>query len=120
MTIMKLKHSQGVDQPQQCCWDKPRLLRELRFILSTVLLAVTLFLAPGCDDDDDDGNDTRVDLQLVADGMASPIGLVAAPDNTNRLFVIDQAGKVWIIDASGTRLPTPFIDVTSMMVTLNP
>lgn len=101
---------------------KPRILQDKRrFIFATVLLAATLFLAPGCDDNDDGGNNNpKMDLQLIADGFASPIGLVSAPDNTNRLFVIDQVGKVWIIDAAGNKLTTPFIDVTSMMVALSP
>lgn len=90
-----------------------------RFILAITFLASSLLFLQSCDPDDDD-NDTRVDLQLVADGLASPIGLVAAPDNTGRLFVIDQVGKVWIIDASGNKLSTPFIDVTSLMVSLSP
>lgn len=60
-----------------------------------------------------------VDAEMVADGMISPIGLVAFPDQSGRLAVIDQAGKIWIISASGDRLPTPYMDVTSRMVTLN-
>jgi glucose/arabinose dehydrogenase len=50
----------------------------------------------------------------------SPIGTVSAPDNTKRLFVIDQIGKVWIIDKSGNKISTPFIDLTNRLVTLNP
>ncbi len=61
-----------------------------------------------------------VDLQLVADNMVSPIGLVAVPDESKRLFVIDQIGKVWIIDETGTKLNTPFLDVSSLMVSLSP
>jgi glucose/arabinose dehydrogenase len=61
-----------------------------------------------------------VDLQLVSDNFTSPIGVVAVPDASNRLFVIDQAGKIWIIGANGARLSTPFIDVTSRLVTLSP
>lgn len=61
-----------------------------------------------------------VDIQLVADNFVSPIGLVAVPDNSKRLFVIDQIGKIWIINASGNKLATPFLDVTSKMVTLSP
>jgi hypothetical protein len=61
-----------------------------------------------------------VDLRLVADNFTSPIGVVAVPDASNRLFVIDQAGKIWIIGANGTRLSTPFIDVTSRLATLSP
>lgn len=109
---MKMKENPGVGN--SCIMQG-----KIRKVLATVLLAATLFFAPGCDDDDGGNNNTRMDLQLVADGFASPIGLVSAPDNTNRLFVIDQVGKVWIIDASGNKLTTPFIDVTSMLVTLN-
>jgi len=60
------------------------------------------------------------DLQLVASNFVSPIGLVAIPDNSKRLAVIDQIGKIWIIDAEGHTMATPFMDVTSKLVTLNP
>jgi glucose/arabinose dehydrogenase len=60
----------------------------------------------------------KVDMQLVADGFVSPIGVVASPDNTGRLFVIDQVGKIWIIDQTGNKLSTPFMDVSSTMVPL--
>src|SRR5207249_858518 len=56
----------------------------------------------------------------IADNFTSPVGLVAVPDNSKRLFVIDQIGKIWVIDAVGNKLPTPFLDVTSKMVTLSP
>lgn len=81
-----------------------------------------LFIIQACkkDNSGDMNIPQNVDLELVADNLVSPIGVVASPDNTGRLFVIDQAGKVWIIDASGTKLTTPFIDVTSRMVTLSP
>src|SRR5688572_16643212 len=61
-----------------------------------------------------------VDLQLVEDGFVSPIGLVPIPDNTGRMVVIDQIGRLWVLDADGDKLPTPFIDLTSRMVTLSP
>ena len=77
-----------------------------------------LFTLPACSEDDVD--DVELDLQLVADGFTSPIGLVSVPDNSNRLFVIDQAGKIWIIDGQGMVLPQPFLDITSEMVSLSP
>src|SRR6187402_859243 len=61
-----------------------------------------------------------VDLQLVEDGFVSPIGVVPIPDNTGRLVVIDQIGRLWVLDASGNKMSTPFIDLTSRMVTLSP
>ncbi len=89
---------------------------QVKLLCCLFLLAGVL---TGCDKDDDD-TVTRLDLELVAGGFVSPIGALSAPDNTGRLFVIDQAGKIWIIDSTGSTMPTPFIDVTSMMVTLNP
>ncbi len=61
-----------------------------------------------------------VDIQLVADGLTSPIGVVAAPGDSKRLFVIDQSGKIFIIEKNGAMLPTPFLDITSKMIPLNP
>lgn len=60
-----------------------------------------------------------VTLELIADNLVSPLGVVAAPDHTKRLFIIDQIGKIWIVDKDGNKLPAPFMDVSSMMVTLN-
>src|SRR5215467_8354620 len=62
----------------------------------------------------------NVDLKQIADGFVSPIGVVAVPDNTGRLFVIDQIGKIWIIDSAGNKMTTPFFDVSSVIVPLNP
>lgn len=89
----------------------------LRF--TAILLIVMSFLS--CKKNDrDDINKTRVDLQQIADGMVSPLGVVASPDDTKRLFVIDQVGKIWVIDADGNRLATPLIDLTPVLVALNP
>ena len=62
----------------------------------------------------------EVDLQLVANNFVSPVALAEAPDNSHRLFVVDQVGKIWIIDANGNTMPQPFIDVSSKLVTLMP
>jgi glucose/arabinose dehydrogenase len=65
------------------------------------------------------GNTKPVKLELVADDMVSPLGLVAVPDDSKRLFVIDQIGKVWTIDKMGSKLDQPFLDVMDRMVDLN-
>lgn len=59
------------------------------------------------------------DLKMVADNLVSPIAVDAPPDDSKRLFVVDQVGKIWVIDANGTRSGTPFLDISSKMVTLN-
>lgn len=93
-----------------------------------ILLILFILLIPclsGCSDDDDnftpkEEKTQSIDLELIADNMVSPIGLVPSPDDTGRLFVIDQIGKVWIIDNTNTRLAEPFMDVSSLMVELTP
>jgi len=57
-----------------------------------------------------------VDIQLVADNFTSPIGLVPSPDKSGRLFVIDQVGKIWVVDKQGNKLSTPFLDITGKLV----
>ncbi len=60
------------------------------------------------------------DLKLIADNLVSPITVSGSPDQTKRLFIVDQVGKIWIVGADGNRLPDPFMDVTSKMVSLSP
>lgn len=85
------------------------------------LLLAGGFLFQSCNLDDDDNANVVlvVDKLLIADNMVSPIGLVAVPDESRRLFVIDQIGKIWIIDGSGSKLEVPFIDISSKMISLN-
>ncbi|GEO05909.1 glucose dehydrogenase [Adhaeribacter aerolatus] len=61
-----------------------------------------------------------VDLAPIATNLVSPLGVEEAPDGSNRLFILDQIGKIWIVNAADNQLTTPFLDVTSKMVTLNP
>jgi glucose/arabinose dehydrogenase len=81
------------------------------------LLISLIFLFPACKKDREPD---RMDLQLIAENLVSPIGVVAAPDDNKRLFIIDQTGKIRIHDEKDGLLPGPFLDLTSRMVTLNP
>jgi glucose/arabinose dehydrogenase len=85
----------------------------------TVALFTVLFVLPGCRKDDEEPH-SAVDTKVIADNLVSPLGLVEAPDYSHRLFIHDQVGKIWIVDDYGTKLPIPFLDVTSKMVPLNP
>ena len=48
----------------------------------------------------------------VAEGFVSPTSLVAPEDGTNRLFVTDQVGKIYVIDGKGNRLEEPLLDLS--------
>lgn len=62
--------------------------------------------------------DTIANLHLVADNLAAPLTLSEAPDNTKRLFIVDQVGKIWIIYPDSSKPPAVFIDIASKMVSL--
>lgn len=52
-----------------------------------------------------------IELETVASGLTAPVYLTHAGDGTDRLFVVDQPGKIWLIE-NGQLLSTPFLDVT--------
>src|SRR3954468_12080512 len=60
------------------------------------------------------------DLKLVGDNFVSPLSAVDANDGTGRLFVVDQIGKIWIINSDGTKQSHPFLNISSKLVTLVP
>ncbi len=61
----------------------------------------------------------KVKLQLVTDQVQSPVALAVPGDGSNRQFIVQKEGKVWVVQ-NGKLLPAPFIDVSSHMVKVNP
>jgi glucose/arabinose dehydrogenase len=61
--------------------------------------------------------DITLELQTVADGMASPLGMAVPDDGSGRMFVYDQDGGVYVV-VGNTRLATPLLDVNSRLVQL--
>lgn len=59
-----------------------------------------------------------ISLTLVAEGFTAPVRVVAAPDESGRLFVVDQAGQIWVIASDGTLLLEPFLDIADRLVEL--
>ena len=60
-----------------------------------------------------------IELETVASGLTSPVLVTNAADGSGRLFIVDQVGLIRIVD-NGNLLPTPFLDVTSEIVAVNP
>src|SRR3954462_374985 len=52
-----------------------------------------------------------IGVQLVASGFEQPL-LVTAPPGDPRLFVVDQPGRIFIVN-DGKRLEMPFLDIRS-------
>jgi glucose/arabinose dehydrogenase len=62
----------------------------------------------------------EIGLELVAQNFTSPMMVTSPDDGTGRLFVVDQIGVVKIVDANGTTLPEPFLDLRGNLANLSP
>ena len=54
-------------------------------------------------------------LEFVAGGFSSPVAIRHAGDGSGRLFIVEQGGLIRIVD-DGSVLPTPFLDLQSLVV----
>ena len=57
----------------------------------------------------------EIRLTLIAEGFASPVSGTHAPNDSTRLFVVDQSGTIESIDLS-TGQVTPFLDVSNRVI----
>ena len=60
-----------------------------------------------------------VSLKLVAEGLTAPVTLAPAPDNSGRLFIVDQIGQIRILGPDGKLKPEPFLDVRQSLVPID-
>jgi glucose/arabinose dehydrogenase len=54
-------------------------------------------------------------LELVKSGFSSPVYLTSPPGDTARLFVVEQTGRIQVVQ-HGQLLPTAFLDIHSQLV----
>lgn len=55
-----------------------------------------------------------IDLEIIATGFNNPVNIKNAGDS--RLFVLEQAGLIQIINSDGSRNPTPFLNINSIVI----
>ena len=88
------------------------------FIFIIALLMSVILLAGGDDTavsaqtqhpQSSDG-DPAIVANSIASGFSSPVAIANAGDN--RLFIVEQSGIIRIIDANGSTLSTPFLNIT--------
>ncbi len=99
-----------------------------RFSLSVFVLLLTMMLATGvlAQGDEEEPVTTRsappdplgVVFTVVADGFDRPLYLTHAGDGSGRLFVVEQSGRIWIMQ-DGERLAEPFADLSSVVTPIN-
>lgn len=100
-------------------------LYSLRIKIFSVFSVLVIFAGlNACDlnGDGDDGVDGvfdgRVALQEVATELTSPVSLKESPDETGRLFIVDQTGIIYIMK-NGSLQEEPFLDIQNKLVSLN-
>ncbi len=57
----------------------------------------------------------RIALVPRFSGLAAPLGVTHAGDNTGKLYVMEQGGRIRIVD-NGALLPAPFLDISTRVV----
>ena len=86
---------------------------------STIIFSLVFFLILPTAYADIPKGDITVRLVPVAARLVSPVHLTHAGDGSGRLFIVDQVGQIRIVK-DGSLLPTPFLDLTSVIVPLSP
>ncbi len=59
-------------------------------------------------------NVAQVTLVQFSTGFTSPVDLANAGDS--RVFVVEQAGRIFIVDSNGVRKTTPFLDIRTRVL----
>jgi len=57
----------------------------------------------------------RVAVEPVVSGLDSPVFVTAAGDGSGRLFVVEQGGRIRIVE-DGRLLPAPFLDISGRVL----
>lgn len=94
--------------------------RRLRYLALAVLVVagVLAILASGRSSDGGGGGSPTVtptvtlSLTPFASGLTSPVGVYNAGPGDDRLFVIELAGTIRIVQSSGAVVATPFLDIS--------
>src|SRR5688572_24397485 len=87
------------------------------FILSMIIASLSLIVPTLAQEESETHN---VGVELVADGLTAPVAMAYPNDSSGRLFIVDLTGKIHIVSPDGQMLPDPFLDLSGLIVPLNP
>src|SRR5690606_2023904 len=70
--------------------------------------SITVDIAPQCST-----SNPEIEIETTGEGFLQPIDLAHGGDA--RLFVAEQGGKIWFLDADGNTSPRPFLDLETVI-----
>ncbi|HEY7738344.1 MAG TPA: PQQ-dependent sugar dehydrogenase [Candidatus Limnocylindria bacterium] len=62
---------------------------------------------------------TAVALEAAAIGFSTPTAIANAGDGSNRLFVVERGGLIRVVSPNGVVSPTPFLDLSTIVISNN-
>jgi glucose/arabinose dehydrogenase len=65
------------------------------------------------------GAELAIDLEPVASGFHAPLFVTAAGDGSGDRYVVEQAGRIWRVDATGRVDPAPMLDISGRVLDHN-
>jgi glucose/arabinose dehydrogenase/uncharacterized protein (DUF433 family) len=78
-------------------------------MLKSVLVGAALLAASGSI-----AHAQQMTTQLYMSGLSNPVFATHAGDGSGRLFVLEQAGRIRVIDSNGNLQNTPFLDIDAI------
>jgi glucose/arabinose dehydrogenase len=60
---------------------------------------------------------SKFTLTEIAGGFRRPVFVTGAKDGTNRLFIVEQRGKIYVLESNFQMHDTPFLDVSGLIST---
>ena len=91
----------------------------VRFMIAGFTVLLAAIVAMGQDEDivivrDYAPSPSSVKLTAIATDFNRPLYITHAGDGTNRLFLLEQSGKIWIFN-DGSQSAQPFLDISGII-----
>ncbi len=83
-------------------------------ILPIVIVLLAHIVTPALAQSQPLPDSSSVRMEEIASGFARPLFVTHAGDDSGRLFVVEQGGRIWILQ-NGARLATPFLDISPLV-----
>jgi glucose/arabinose dehydrogenase len=84
-------------------------------ILGSIMILVVLGLRSNVAAESNNQESVVLSLKLFSSGLNSPVSITNAGTGDGRLFVNEKAGVIKIVQADGTVVPKPFLDITGQV-----